>query len=60
MPNAAKHLFRHSIRDRLRNVNVQSEMNDQLVGWSIKTVRQEYYDLFALYILYSQTLELKN
>ena len=47
------HSFRHSFRDRLRNAGVQSEMIDQLGGWSNKTVGQGYgmgYDLGKLSI----------
>ena len=36
------HCFRHSFRDRLREVNCSSEMIDQLGGWSLKSVGQEY------------------
>jgi integrase len=40
--DAVVHSFRHSFRDRLRNAGVQSEMIDQLGGWSTKTVGQGY------------------
>ena len=46
------HGFRHSFRDRLRAVGTQSEMIDQLGGWSLKSVGQKYgsgYDLEQLY-----------
>ena len=36
------HSFRHSFRDRLRNSNVQTEMIDQLGGWSPKNVGSKY------------------
>ena len=45
------HSFRHSFRDRLRNAGVQSEIIDQLGGWSRQTVGQGYglgYGLDAL------------
>jgi integrase len=42
VPDAVVHSFRHSFRDRLRNAGVQSEMIDQLGGWSTKTVGQGY------------------
>ena len=45
------HSFRHSLRDRLRNVNCPSEVVDQIGGWSNKTVGQGYgngYNLFTL------------
>ena len=50
-PDAVIHSFRHSFRDRLRNAGVQSEMIDQLGGWSRQTVGQGYglgYGLDAL------------
>ena len=42
LPNAVIHSFRHSFRDRLRNVGVQSEMIDQLGGWSNQSIGQGY------------------
>jgi len=51
VPDAVVHSFRHSFRDRLRNAGVQSEMIDQLGGWSNKTIGQGYgtgYDLEKL------------
>ena len=42
VPDAVVHSFRHSFRDRLRTAGVQSEMIDQLGGWSNKTVGQGY------------------
>ncbi len=46
------HGFRHSFRDRLREVECPSEVIDQLGGWSLKSVGQGYgngYDLNVLY-----------
>ena len=51
VPDSVVHSFRHSFRDRLRNAGVQSEIIDQLGGWSNKTVGQGYgtgYDLEKL------------
>ena len=42
VPHAVVHSFIHSFGDRLRNAGVQSEMIDQLGGWSNKTVGQGY------------------
>ena len=42
------HSFRHSFRDRLRNAGVQSEMIDQLGGWSKQSVDQGYGDGYHL------------
>ena len=46
--DAVIHSFRHSFRDRLRNAGVQSEMIDQLGGWSRQTVGQGYGQGFTL------------
>ena len=48
VPDAVIHSFRHSFRDRLRNAGVQSEMIDQLGGWSNQSVGQGYGDGYAL------------
>ena len=48
VPDAVIHSFRHSFRDRLRNAEVQSEMIDQLGGWSNQSVGQGYGDGFNL------------
>ena len=40
--DAVIHSFRHSFRDRLRNAGLQSEMIDQLGGWSKQSVGQDY------------------
>ena len=42
------HSFWHSFRDRLRNAGVQSEMIDQLGGWSNQSVGQGYGNGFNL------------
>ena len=36
------HSFRHSFRDRLHNAGVQSEIIDQLGGWSSQSNGQSY------------------
>jgi len=41
-PNAVIHSFRHSFRDRLRNLGTETELIDQLGGWSNRTVGQSY------------------
>ena len=48
VPNSVVHSFRHSFRDRLRNAGVQSEIIDQLGGWSNKTVGQGYGTGYSL------------
>jgi len=47
-PDSVIHSFRHSFRDRLRNAGVQSEMIDQLGGWSNQSVGQGYGNGFNL------------
>ena len=45
------HSLRHSLRDRLREINCSTEMIDQIGGWSRDTVGQGYgegYSLIAL------------
>jgi len=42
------HGFRHSFRDRLRSLGAQSELIDQLGGWSLKSVGQGYGDGYGL------------
>jgi integrase len=46
--DAVIHSFRRSFRDRLRNAGVQSEMIDQLGGWSKQSVDQGYGDGYHL------------
>ena len=36
------HGFRHSFRDRLREVEAPNELIDQLGGWSLQSVGQSY------------------
>ena len=42
------HGFRHAMRDRLRAVNCQSEMIDQIGGWSKRSVGEGYGEGFPL------------
>ena len=42
------HSLRHSIRERLREVEAPSEMIDQIGGWSLKSVGQNYGDGYKL------------
>ena len=39
---ATIHGFRHSFRDRLREVEAPKELIDQLGGWSLQSVGQSY------------------
>jgi len=54
--DAVIHSFRHSFRDRLRNAGVQSELIDQLGGWSRQTVGQGYGRGYHLSMLSEKTL----
>ena len=58
--DAVIHSFRHSFRDRLRNAGVQSEMIDQLGGWSRQTVGQGYGKGFAIANLFSSMPQLSS
>ena len=49
--DAVIHSFRHSFRDRLRNAGVQSEMIDQLGGWSRQSVGQGYGRGYSISVL---------
>ena len=42
------HGLRHSFRDRLRNVGANTELIDQLGGWSLQTIGQGYGDGYSL------------
>ena len=42
------HGLRHSFRDRLRNVGANTELIDQLGGWSLQTIGQGYEDGYSL------------
>ena len=44
----AIHSFRHSFRDRLRNVDCPTEVIDQLGGWSSSTVGSKYGQGYSL------------
>jgi integrase len=55
-PDAVIHSFRHSFRDRLRNAGVQSEMIDQLGGWSNQSVGQGYGRGYQLAVLQKSLL----
>ena len=42
------HSFRHSMRDRLRNVDVNPELIDEICGWSQQSVGQRYGNGYSL------------
>ena len=48
VPDAVIHSFRHSFRDRLRELEVPSEMIDELGGWAKASVGQSYGLGFSL------------
>ena len=51
LPDAVIHSFRHGFGDRLRNARFESEMIDQLGGWSNQSVGQGYGKGYSLSIL---------
>ena len=59
LPNAVIHSFRHSFRDRLRNAGIQSEMIDQLGGWSNQSVGQGYGEGYSFKYISEKILELE-
>ncbi len=42
------HSFRHSMRDRLREINTSSEMIDQIGGWSNQSIGKNYGSGYTL------------
>ena len=54
------HSLRHSYRDRLRAVEAPSDMIDQLGGWSMKTVGQNYGDGYKLNHMHEWMLKMCN
>jgi integrase len=55
VPDAVIHSFRHSFRDRLRNAGVQSEIIDQLGGWSNQSVGQGYGEGYSIKMVWKNT-----
>jgi len=51
------HSFRHSLRDRLRDVQCPSDMIDQIGGWSTAGVGQSYGDGYMIATLETKLLE---
>ena len=47
-PNYVIHSFRHSMRDRLREVNCPSDMIDQIGGWSSGKIGEGYVEGHSL------------
>ena len=45
------HGFRHSFRDRLRQLEAPNDLIDQLGGWSLQTVGQSYGNGYSLDVL---------
>jgi integrase len=46
--NFVAHSFRHSFRDRLRQVEAPTELIDMIGGWSIQAIGQKYGDGYKL------------
>jgi hypothetical protein len=51
------HLFRHSMRDRLRAVNCPADMIDQIGGWRRKSVGEGYGEGYSLSAICNWLLE---
>ena len=49
--NCVVHSFRHSFRDRLREVEAPTEITDILGGWATKSTGQKYGNGFKLDVL---------
>jgi integrase len=54
------HGFRHSFRDRLRDIEAPIDLIDRLGGWSIKSVGQGYGDGYTIDILQKHMLKIEN
>jgi len=46
--DAVIHGFRHSVRDRLREVNAPTDLVDQVGGWALQSIGQAYGDGYKL------------
>ena len=46
--NCSMHSFRHSMRDRLRAVACPTEVIDQIGGWSLNSIGQNYGEGFSV------------
>ena len=46
--NCSMHSFRHSMRDRLRTVGCPTEAIDQIGGWSLNSIGQNYGEGFCI------------
>ena len=46
--NCSMHSFRHSMRDRLRTVGCPAEIIDQIGGWSLNSIGQNYGEGFSV------------
>ena len=53
------HSFRHSFRDRLRNVDCPTEVIDQLGGWSSSTIGSKYGKGYSLAKLHEWLLKIE-
>jgi len=52
------HSFRHSMRDRLREINTSSEMIDQIGGWSNQNTGNNYGLGYKMNVVYKYLLKL--
>ena len=56
--NIVLHGFRHTMRDRLRKLDMPSEMIDQICGWSSSSVGQRYGNGYSIEQLHGWMLKL--
>ena len=54
------HSFRHSMRDRLRNVECPSEIIDQIGGWARESIGESYGDGHSLELKFKWMKKLIN
>ena len=57
--NCVMHSFRHSLRDRLREVQCQADVIDQIGGWSTGGIGQSYGQGYSLEVLHEWMLKLE-
>ena len=58
--NCVMHSFRHSLRDRLREVQCQADVIDQIGGWTTGGAGQAYGHGYSLKVLHEWMLKLEG
>ena len=54
------HSFRHSMRDRLREINCPTEMIDQIGGWSVSKIGSSYGNGYSLTTIIKELSKIVN